>query len=268
MKRVITAAVGAPLVLWATFGLPPALFFGSVAAVLCLAAWEYGRMQARWTGQAPLWLTVLLVPVVGVLIRWGAGPWNGPALIAGLAGAVVAVVILLARTPVEQGAPAIGALAFGALYFGLPLAALSELQTRDPWMLFLLLAIVWLGDTAAFYFGTRFGRHRLAPRISPNKSWEGSLAAVATAGFATLVFTGWRDGAVDWRLVGLALPTSVAAQLGDLVESLIKRGAGVKDSGSLLPGHGGVLDRIDALLVATPFWWLVLEWGTRLRALP
>jgi phosphatidate cytidylyltransferase len=267
MKRVLTAAVGAPLALWATFGLPPTWFFAVISVVFCLAAWEYGRIQRHWAAGSPLWLVVPLVPLVGLVVRWGAGPWNGAALVAGLA-ALVGVCVLAARPPVREGAPAMGALAFGALYLGLPLAALSEIQERDAWLLFHLFAIVWLGDAAALYLGTRFGRHRLAPVVSPNKSWEGALAALATAGLATLVFTRWHGGAIDWRLVGLALPTSVAAQLGDLLESSIKRGAGVKDSGALLPGHGGVLDRIDALLLATPFWWLVLEWGGRLPATP
>jgi phosphatidate cytidylyltransferase len=266
MKRVITAAVGAPLVLWATFRLSPVAFFALIAVVFCLAAWEYARIQARWARHAPLWLVVLLVPTTGALVLWGGA--GSTALLAALAGALVAVCVLLARTPTEEGAPAMGAIGFGALYLGLPLAALSDLQSRAPWMLCLLFVVVWLGDIAAFYVGTRFGRHRLAPRVSPHKSWEGSLAALVAAGLGAVGFTLWRGGSIDWLLVGLALPTSMAAQLGDLVESLIKRGAGVKDSGNLLPGHGGFLDRIDALLVATPVWWLALEWAARLPETP
>ena len=159
-----------------------------------------------------------------------------------------------------------GALAFGALYLGLPLAAVTELQGRAPWSLFLLLAIVWLGDSAAYYVGTRFGRRRLAPIVSPNKSWEGALASLAASAVAAAVWSVWRDGSVDGLLLCFALVTSSAAQVGDLVESLLKRGAGVKDSGSLLPGHGGFLDRLDALLFAAPVWWLLLEASGRLPA--
>jgi phosphatidate cytidylyltransferase len=273
MKRLATALVGAPLVLWATFRMAPVLFFWSIAVVFCLAAWEYARIQEKWAGRGPLWLTVVLVPATGWLVVSAGsggvpGPWGAPALLAVLAGVAVALGVLLARTPVEEGAPAMGAIAFGALYLGLPLAALADLQSRAPWLLFLLFALVWLGDSAAYYVGTRFGRRRLAPIVSPNKSWVGSLAAVVTAMLAALAFGAWREGRVDGFLVVLALLTSIAAQLGDLVESLIKRGAGVKDSGAILPGHGGFLDRIDALLVAAPFWWLALEWGARLPPRP
>ena len=130
-------------------------------------------------------------------------------------------------------------------YFAVPVAALVRLQQHDPWVLFLLLAIVWLGDTAAYYVGTRFGRHRLAPVVSPKKSWEGAIA-----GFLTSVAS---------ALLGIAALVAVASQLGDLAESLLKRGAGVKDSGELLPGHGGLWDRMDAMLFAAPVM-LVLLW--------
>jgi phosphatidate cytidylyltransferase len=99
----------------------------------------------------------------------------------------------------------------------------------------------------------------MAPRISPNKSWEGALAALATAVAATAVFAAWRLGEISPLLLGLAVVTSAAAQLGDLVESCFKRAAGVKDSGTLLPGHGGMLDRLDAMLFAAPVWWLGLR---------
>ncbi len=161
-----------------------------------------------------------------------------------------------------------GAVSFGALYFGLPVAAMAELQSRSPWLLFLLLAIVWLGDSAAYYVGTRWGRRRLAPRVSPNKSWEGAVAAAIAAVLSAAAWSAWRQGALDWTLISLALITSIAAQLGDLVESLIKRGAAVKDSGTLLPGHGGFLDRFDALAFAAPVWWLALELTARLPNRP
>ena len=157
-----------------------------------------------------------------------------------------------------------GAVSFGALYFGLPVAAMAELQSRSPWLFFLLLAIVWLGDGAAYYVGTSWGRRRLAPRVSPNKSWEGAAAAALVAVLSAAAWSVWRAGALDWTLIALALITSIAAQVGDLVESLIKRGAGVKDSGTLLPGHGGFLDRFDALAFAAPVWWLALELTARL----
>lgn len=275
MKRVLTALVGAPLVLWATLRLPASAFFWLLAIVFCLAAREYSRLQSRWAPDARLWLVVPLVPITALILAPAARPaplrdlpLGAAPLLALLAGATVAAWALWIRTPPDQGGPAIGAVSFGALYLGLPLAAMVEVQAQAPWLLVLLLAVVWLGDTAAYYVGCRFGRRKLAPQVSPNKTWEGAVAAFVAGGLSAVAWSWWREGEIDWVLVGLALATSVAAQVGDLVESLIKRGAEVKDSGTLLPGHGGFLDRIDALLFAAPFWWLVLEIGGRLPSAP
>jgi phosphatidate cytidylyltransferase len=145
------------------------------------------------------------------------------------------------------------------------------LWNRDdgkPLVLFLMVC-VWAGDIAALYVGRTFGRHKLS-YLSPNKTWEGSLASVAgsvLAGLAVVAageFLSARGNTVlhilepVWQSIVLAVIINLAAQLGDLLESAIKRGAGVKDSGTLLPGHGGVLDRIDALLLAAPVLWCVL----------
>jgi phosphatidate cytidylyltransferase len=160
--------------------------------------------------------------------------------------------LLLAGTPLEETLPALGALGFGVLYFALPLASLHLLQRLDPWIIFLLLAIVWLGDTAAYYVGSRIGRHKMAPVISPKKSWEGAAASFVVAVLSAAVWNYCRRGALEPGLLAVAAATAVAAQIGDLVESMIKRGSGVKDSGNILPGHGGILDRMDAMLFAAP----------------
>ncbi len=267
MKRLLTAAVGVPLALWALFRLPAAGFFAVALVLFSMAALEYSRLLSHWAPDAPIWLVVGLVPLAAVALT----PWI-PFPQSSVQGAGVVIVLTLGvaltvvatRTPVEQGAVALGAIAFGSLYLGLPVAAVSDLQQRSPWLLFLLLAIVWLGDSAAYYFGTRFGRHRLAPVLSPNKSWEGAAAAVTAGVASALAWSVWREGAVDWPLIVLAVVASVAGQVGDLVESMIKRGAGVKDSGDLLPGHGGFLDRLDALIFAAPVWWLALDLSGKL----
>ncbi len=166
--------------------------------------------------------------------------------------------VLWLRVPVDQGLATLGALAYGLPYLALPVASLYYLQRLDPWVLILLFAIVWLGDTAAFYCGKKWGRRKFAPVVSPNKTWEGAVASLLAAVVAAGVWSYLRLGEVRLELLGLAVLTSIAAQMGDLVESLIKRGAGVKDSGHLLPGHGGVLDRVDALLFAAPVMLLGL----------
>jgi phosphatidate cytidylyltransferase len=161
----------------------------------------------------------------------------------------------------------LGILGFGVLYFALPISSLHYLQQADPWLVFLLFAIVWLGDTAAYYAGSRLGRHKMAPVVSPKKSWEGSLAGFATSIASAAVWSWWRLGRVDWKLLAAAALVAAAAQVGDLVESMIKRGSGVKDSGHLLPGHGGMLDRIDALLFAAPVLVLAL-WLLQVAGVP
>jgi len=263
MKRLLTAAVGVPLALLAVFRLP-AWGFGLVCAALMTgAAVEFARLARQRVPGAPWAALPWLVPLASVGLAWGLTPgvtidgfWPlafGVATAAGL-GALV----LLARTPVEDAFAGIGGLAFAVPYFAVPVAALYRLQLHDPWLLFLLLAIVWLGDTAAFYFGTRFGRHRLAPVVSPKKSWEGAVAGFAISLLSVVVWCWWRRGALDGRLLAVGAVTAVASQLGDLVESLLKRGAGVKDSGGLLPGHGGIWDRMDAMLFAAPVMLLLL----------
>jgi len=172
----------------------------------------------------------------------GGGDYTGP---------TKAGVTLNARV-LEETIPALGILGFGIPYFAVPIASLHHLKRVDPWLVFLLMAIVWLGDTAAYYVGSRFGRHKMAPVISPKKSWEGAAAGWITSLLAAAVWSVLRLDRLDLGLLAVAGLTAAAAQVGDLVESMIKRGAGVKDSGSVLPGHGGVLDRMDAMLFAAP----------------
>jgi phosphatidate cytidylyltransferase len=257
MKRLLTAAVTVPLFLWALFALPALAFFVLVAALVELSALEFVRIARAWAPGAPLHALLVLVPAAAAILRLAAiggepatGVWA--LLLAAALSIGAGALVLGARTPVGESLPALGALAFGVPYFALPIASLSYLQQFDPWVVFLLLAIVWLGDTAALYAGSSFGRHRMAPVVSPKKTWEGAAACLVTALAATAVWSWWRLGRLDAALLMVAAATSVAAQAGDLVESLIKRGAGVKDSGGVLPGHGGMLDRVDALLFAAP----------------
>jgi phosphatidate cytidylyltransferase len=147
------------------------------------------------------------------------------------------------------------------------LPALRE-QTNGPSLVTFLLCAVWAGDIVALYVGRALGRHKLAPRLSPNKTWEGAIGSVAGSllvtggllGLAHVFSAQWDSARLSypediWYWLSLAVLVNVAAQIGDLAESALKRSAGVKDSGTLLPGHGGVLDRIDALLFAAPVLW-------------
>jgi phosphatidate cytidylyltransferase len=274
MQRLLTAAVTVPLALAAVFYLPSVWFFIVVAIVFGWAAAEFVRIARFWAPGAPIEAMVALVLLSSILLAdliplYGDRLAPELELFAGtlLASVGIGSLVLLAKTPLPEVFPALGAFAFGVPYFALPIASLYHIQRLDPWWLFLLIAIVWLGDTAAFYVGSRIGRNKLAPTVSPNKTWEGAVAGFATGLAATVAWSLWRLGEVDGRLLLIGAATAVAAQLGDLVESMIKRGAGVKDSGDLLPGHGGMLDRMDAMLFAAPVFLFGL-WITGVAVRP
>ena len=274
MQRLLTAAIGTPVALAAVFLLPGWWFFVFMALVIDWAAYEYLIIVRPRAPHAPLRLLLALTPIAAYAIT--AALSEGPDIPAMrlhvLAGALVisvglGTVLLFSRTPLEETIPALGILGFGIPYFALPIASVYRLRQPDPWVVFLLLAIVWLGDTAAFYVGSRIGRHKLAPVISPKKSWEGAAAGFAMAAVVAVVWSLLRLGRIDYGVLAAALVTAVAAQIGDLVESMIKRGSGVKDSGNVLPGHGGVLDRMDALLFAAPVLLFAL-WLLQANVLP
>lgn len=259
MQRLLTAAVLTPLALLALFKLPGPWWFAVVAILVDVAVFEYIQIVRGRAPHAPLRLLLVLVPLTALAIS--ASLFEGGALLdprlhlftGGLLLSVgLASLVLLSRVPLVETLDALGILGFGVLYFALPIASMHYLQQADPWLVFLLMAIVFLGDTAAYYVGSALGRHRMAPVISPKKSWEGAVAGFATSVAAAAVWSGWKLGRVDPELLAVAAVTALAAQVGDLVESMIKRGSGVKDSGHILPGHGGILDRLDAMLFAGP----------------
>lgn len=274
MQRLLTAAILTPLVLLALFKLPGPWFFVFIALLVDWAAFEYLQIVRNRAPHAPLMPLLLAVPLAAVAVSaslFEAGGALDPRLHLFAAGLLLSVglgtLILLSRVPLSETLDALGILGFGVLYFALPISSLHYLQQADPWLVFLLFAVVWLGDTAAYYVGSALGRHRMAPVISPKKSWEGSAAGFVTSILAAAVWSWWRLGRVDLELLAAAALTAAAAQVGDLVESMIKRGSGVKDSGSILPGHGGMLDRIDALLFAAPVLVLAL-WLLRVEGVP
>jgi len=266
MKRLLTALVAVPLALAAVFRLPLGWFFVVIALVVAVAVLEYARLGRQIAAGVPLWLLTVVVPAValagcaGIMGSWpGAPGWAWMFLAAAIVPLGFGSVALFSPAPLGESLAGLGLLALGLPYFSLPIIALTHLQWGDPWLLLMMLATVWVGDTFAYYFGTKWGRHKLAPMVSPNKSWEGAAAGFLGSLLVAVAFYLWRPEAAFVALLPLAAITAVAAQVGDLVESMVKRAAGVKDSGSLLPGHGGVFDRIDALLFAAPVWFLGLR---------
>ena len=261
MKRLLTALLLSSLVIAAVFLVSDGWFLLIAAVLMDWAALEYVQLARNRVPRAPLASLLLLVPLAGgtAVLATTPAALAGPLwptllpLAAGLLVTVgVATLVLFTRTAPRDALPAFGTLAFGVPYFALPLFAVCRLHEIDPWLLLLGLAVVFLGDTAAYYFGSAFGRHKMAPVVSPNKTWEGAAASFVCALGLAAGWSWWRLGAVEWEVLAAVAAAAAAGQIGDLVESMLKRGAGVKDSGNLLPGHGGMLDRSDAVLFALP----------------
>ncbi len=265
MKRVLTALVLIPVVLVVVFLAPRWLFTLAVAGVAILAAWEYVSLAQKCAVRPPrVALQLALVALFAVSFEW---PERTPAFF-GILCLGLLVYCTFFRPVVQVMADAAASI-FCLLYTGFTLLALPTLheQSNGPSLVTFLLCVVWSGDVAAYYVGRMFGRHKLAPQLSPGKTWEGAVASVlgsvlvAAGLFGLSILLQQRDIVLLsypdelWYWLVLAAIVNVAAQVGDLAESALKRSAGVKDSGSLLPGHGGVLDRIDALLLAAPALW-------------
>jgi len=265
IRRILTAVVLIPLavalVLWA----PQWLFFLGVLPFALLALWEYLELMGR-VGAAPARLPIFLI----ALLVWFVAAYHPGQLLGMVAGGslVLFLAAVLRRGGVAEIPANAAAAVLGLVYVAVPFALMLELRGGGGGQILLyLLVLVWVGDTAAYFAGRALGRHKLAPSLSPGKTVEGTVGSVAvTVAVGYWLFEIWVAPAGTWALHGLLLPLLVNAgsQLGDLAESALKRSAGVKDSSSLLPGHGGMLDRIDGLLFAAPalwYYWTVLLQG-------
>ncbi|MCP3959210.1 MAG: phosphatidate cytidylyltransferase [bacterium] len=264
-KRVLTTAIALPIALAVVFYAPGPVAFAAFLAVFFVATMEFLPMARVAAPSAPLKSLLVYVPlaaIAGFLLLREEAAIRGWWLVTGvgLAVTIAACTTLLGGAEVRDGLASMGILAFAVPYFAVPPLCISWLQAQDPWLLLALLAIVWIGDTAAWSIGTAIGRHRLAPTVSPKKSWEGAVAGFVAAPLVMAIWSLLRLGEVRPALLGVAALTAVAAQLGDLVESVIKRGAGIKDSSNWLPGHGGFFDRMDALMLAAPIYVACLLW--------
>ncbi len=267
--RVLTAIVLIPLVVWLVMWGPTWLVAVVVAGIILLALHEFFALGAKMNMPGYPKFTMLcalgIVWAMAFQARWDfrdTGPFPGqferlmgfPELYIVLFMIGAAVLTLLSKRAIVEALPSSAVSAGALLFIAWPLSYLVRLHEAPRFLLFVLV-LVWAGDTAAFLAGRAMGRHLLAPVISPKKTWEGAVANLLGSLLAAYVFFGWPNVPLVERLIVAAL-VSVAGQIGDLFESAWKRGAGVKDSGSLLPGHGGILDRIDALLLAVPVvWW-------------
>jgi len=259
MKRVLTALVMIPAVLYVVLWAPYWAVVGVTALVALLCYYEYrGIVAAYGAGTlGPLGYTVgmliLLLPQSPGLL-----PHSESLLVLVLAAALLALGLALGADDLRAGILRAAFLALGVVYiFGCWRYAPLLGATNRYWLLYAL-CLNWIGDIGAYYVGRRFGRHKLAPIVSPGKSWEGAAASLVTSALFGILFL---SRFIHVAIVLAAIVTvtaNIAGQIGDLAESAIKRGAGVKDSGNLLPGHGGMLDRVDSSLFSIPVIYSIL----------
>jgi phosphatidate cytidylyltransferase len=299
VKRILTAVVLIPLVILTLFKAPLWLFTLLVLGVALLAAREYFYI-AEANGISPFRRISYAFLICIFLVGYAEGTtgsvgYIGEPSVRLMTAAIAASLLLvlspfillirgMGRDPLSRSLPDIATSFLMLPYIGLSLVTMILIRGDRNGALFLLfvMLIVWSGDISAYYVGRAVGKHKLAPRISPGKTWEGTIASLLggvlialvlfhylrpiynglnavhllpAAGYRRLITAPFLVAPIG-LVVAFAACINIAAQLGDLVESMLKRGAGVKDSGTLLPGHGGVLDRIDALLFALPTAWL------------
>lgn len=293
LKRVLTALVLIPIVLLIIFAAPIPVLAVVTALIALLTVDELLKLSEGY-GIRPLrWITYIFVGVFFLVLainEQSVTPVFSTAVFVytlAMAAALAPFIFVIAgmrRGDLRSTFPAalVSVFAFG--YVALPLGML--VQVRELWagafLLLYLLLVVWAGDIFAYFVGKSVGRHLMSPRISPKKTWEGAVASLlASLAVGALLYNYalpissalLKANLIDRKsgffslqkpslgpVLLLSAAINIAAQFGDLVESLIKRGAGVKDSGNLLPGHGGMLDRVDALLFAAPILWFYAAW--------
>jgi phosphatidate cytidylyltransferase len=293
LKRIATAVVLIPIVLALILRAPVPVLAVVAAGVALITVQEFLKLTESYGVQPLHWPTYIFVALFFILLAISAGGetpqlWTIKFILALSFAAALApflfLTITMQRGQLSSAYPAAAAASFAFLYIALPMAMLVQLRQQPSGAIYLLylLLVVWAGDIFAYFVGRSLGRHLMSPRISPKKTWEGAAASLAASLVVGILLFNhalqissmllrWglitrRDGMFGlekpelWPIILLTAGLNVAAQLGDLVESLIKRGAGVKDSGTLLPGHGGMLDRIDALLFAAPVLWYYAAW--------
>jgi phosphatidate cytidylyltransferase len=263
MTRLVSGAVLLAVAVAVVWWAPPLLFFLAAEGVLLLALWEYAAL-ARAGGLA---IPIVAASAAAALTAAAFAPVvsrgaTGVALDVVLMSALVALGgLTLATWRGAKDALAIAAASlFPSVYLGLPIGAMIAIrEARGSRGLFLLMLAVIVSDTAQYYTGRAFGRRPLAPAVSPKKTREGAVGGfLAGAVFVVAAGRWWMPGTPAPVLAALGLALVAAGIAGDLFESMLKRSVGMKDSAALIPGHGGILDRIDALLFAAPVYYIAL----------
>ena len=267
--RLLTALVGIPIILGILYVAPPIGWFALCAAAMLIATWEFLSMthhddpMGRWLGM------VLSLGVFALFVSTGFGAVHGTWLASGLAAlAPIALLGSLTRpAAIPTALPRISAMLMAPLYLSLPMAALALVRTygtpvQGGGLCLLTMMFAWMGDTGGYFAGKGIGGPKLYPAVSPNKTWSGAVGGLLGSVLGSVIahFTFLPALSLAQGIL-LAVAAGAFGQIGDLCESILKRSAGVKDSGAILPGHGGILDRIDALLFCGLVMFAALQSG-------
>ncbi|MGE9553481.1 phosphatidate cytidylyltransferase [Erwinia amylovora] len=281
-SRLITAFILIPIVIAALFLLPPPGFAIVTLVVCMLAAWEWGQFAGLAARSQRVWLAVLCGLLLAFMMFTLPAyqhsvhlPQVAGSLWAALCWWIVALVLVLfypASASLWRASKTLrlifGVLTIVPFFWGMLALRQYHYQAdhfAGAWWLLYVMFLVWGADSGAYMFGRLFGKHKLAPKVSPGKTWEGFFGGLVTSAMIAWLFSLWAPLTVSTGiLLVCSLIAALASVLGDLTESMFKREAGIKDSGNLIPGHGGILDRIDSLTAAVPVFacLLLLVFGT------
>jgi phosphatidate cytidylyltransferase len=252
MKRVLTALLLIPTFIYIILWAPLWAFLAVVAGVAVLCFREYAELVSLHALEKP----GVFGYVAGLLLLFLPGRDFAFLVLV----AILAMALAVRSRELAEALPAAAMLLLGVVYVFGSLCCGIDLHGISQYWLFFALSLNWVGDIAALYVGRLIGRHKMAPRVSPAKSWEGAAASVtASVIYGVLYFPRLLPSVPLLEALALTAVANIAGQLGDLCESGLKRGAGVKDSGTLLPGHGGWLDRVDSSLFALPVIYFVVS---------
>jgi phosphatidate cytidylyltransferase len=283
LLRLVTAVVLIPIVVALVWWAPPIVLAGVAAVVAILALLEFLNLGER-IGLRGFKLWTYFCTVLIFYAQFSLGRIETHTLAGGIsmvrdaAGGTLSVEAslliflfgcvvlgLITKRPLHEVLPAIAIGSAALLFVVLPFSYIVRLDEIEPvgrQLVLFTLVLVWAGDMLAYFVGKSLGRVPMAPALSPKKTWEGAMGNVLASMIVAVLFARWMQTDVLTLLV-IAGVANIAGQAGDLIESAYKRGAAVKDSGGLLPGHGGMLDRIDSLILATPAVWILYQWLAR-----
>ncbi len=264
--RIITALIIVPATVAAVFLSPPWLFRGIIAVVLLTGSWEFRRLASLSYASGWALQIIQLLLILLLMVFWPVVSAQAMGILA--AGCVIWLMMLSRLTTYREGedpGPSFRGFGFlsalAATTFCWYSLAWLHAQPRGPFLVFLLLLIIWASDVGAYFSGKQFGKRKLAPRISPNKTWEGVYGGMVLATAAAYLWSELIAGLPVTLpvLIALSVVTALVSVGGDLFISLHKRTVGLKDTGTIFPGHGGVLDRYDSLLAGAPFFALIFR---------